>query len=418
MQCGRCQVAAEERTRCTGGGSRSSHTAQLCNYAKQCFDHTTPVEASESTLFHDNISEHIDINGAEPLLYLAAEYGRSQLIDLLLEFGANVIAANRRGHTPLHQAADQGHLAAVGLLLEQQNIDLQVQDPSGSTALHVATKRNHLSIVNLLLANPGTDINCKDMDGNTPLWWSTGLGHDDISFRLLAEAGVDLNAVGWKSGLSTTPLFHAVARQSYSLVDQLVETPELDPNIPGDFRWTPLGHAARDGNVAMVKLLLRRDDLRCNAVGPDEDSPLWLATKGGRTRVVDLLLQQGNRVDINCRNNKDGETALSAAAGSGDQGLHLVKLILEDSRTDPNAVDKSGKTAIWHADSKGHLQVANELLKDPRLRCDLNLLLRWQAITRCSQLGRTWGKEIAGSAWTKKCCMSVDVRGSNCGMSY
>ncbi|KAJ5202950.1 hypothetical protein N7449_005029 [Penicillium cf. viridicatum] len=313
----------------------------------------------------------IDINGAELPLCLAAEYGRSQLIDLLLEFGANVIAANRRGHTPLHQAADQGHLAAVGLLLEQQNIDLQVQDPSGSTALHVATKRNHLSIVNLLLANPGIDINCKDMDGNTPLWWSTGLGHDDISFRLLAEAGVDLNAVGWKSGLSTTPLFHAVARQSYSLVERLVETPELDPNIPGDFRWTPLGHAARDGNVAIVKLLLRRDDLRCNAVGPDEDSPLWLATKGGRTRVVDLLLQQGNRVDINCRNNKDGETALSAAAGSGDRDLHLVKLILEDSRTDPNAVDKSGKTAIWHADSKGHLQVANELLKDPRLRCDL-----------------------------------------------
>ncbi|KAF2999983.1 hypothetical protein E8E15_000057 [Penicillium rubens] len=141
------------------------------------------------------------------------------------------------------------------------------------------------------------------MDGNTPLWWSTGLGHDNISFRLLAEAGVDLNAVGWKSGLSTTPLFHAVARQSYSLVERLVETPELDPNIPRDFRWTPLGHAARDGNVAMVKLLLRRDDLRCNALGPDEDSPLWLATKCGRTKVVDLLLQQGNRVDINCRNN-------------------------------------------------------------------------------------------------------------------
>ncbi|CAI7644485.1 unnamed protein product [Penicillium palitans] len=253
---------------------------------------------SRTTLLND-----IDINGAELPLCLVADYGRSQMVDLLLEFGADVIAANRRGHTPLHQAADQGRLAAVGLFREQQNIDLQVQDPSGSTALHVATKRNHLSIVNLLLANPGIDINCKDMDGNTPLWWSTGLGHDDISFRLLAEAGVDLNAVGWKSGLSTTPLFHAVARQSYSLVERLVETPELDPNIPRDFRWTPLGHAARDGNVAMVKLLLRRDDLRCNALGPDEDSPLWLATKCGRTKVVDLLLQQGNRVDINCRNN-------------------------------------------------------------------------------------------------------------------
>lgn len=260
------------------------------------------------------------------------------------------------------------------LLPEQQNIDVQVHDPSGSTALHIATKRNHVPIVGMLLANPNIDINCRDMYGNTPLWWSTRLGHDDISLRLLAEVGVELNSVGWKSGLSTTPLFHAVARQSYSLVERLVQNSDLDPNIAGDSRWTPLGCAARDGNVALVKLLLRRDDIRCNAVGPDEDSPLWLATKCGRTRVVDLLLQLGNRVDVNCRNNKDGETALSAAAGSGDRDLHIVKLILEDSRTDPNAMDKAGKTAIWHADSKGHLQVVKELLKDPRLRCNLKCI--------------------------------------------
>jgi hypothetical protein len=48
-------------------------------------------------------------------------------------------------------------------------------------------------------------------------------------------------------------------------------------------------------------------------VVPQANSPLWLATKCGRTRVVDLLLQQGNRVDINCRNNKDG---LSEAVAS------------------------------------------------------------------------------------------------------
>ncbi|KAJ5661404.1 uncharacterized protein N7477_009020 [Penicillium maclennaniae] len=195
----------------------------------------------------------------------------------------------------------------------------------------------------MLLGNPNVDINCKDMHRNTPLWWSIRLGHNGISFRLLAEAGVDLNAVGWNSGLSTTPLFDAVASQNYSLVER---NPELDLNLLGSFRWTPLGHAARDGNVAMVKLLLRRDDLRCNAVSPDEDSPLWLATKCGRTGVVDLLLQQGNRVDVNCRNNKDCETPLLAAAGSGDRDLYIVKLILEDPRTDLNAVDKSGKTAI------------------------------------------------------------------------
>ncbi|KAI2732957.1 hypothetical protein DTO013E5_10234 [Penicillium roqueforti] len=310
-----------------------------------------------------------DVNGAELPLCLAASFERTQMIELLLEFGADANAANRRGHTPLHQAAGQGRLEAVELLLKQQDINLQAQDHSGSTPLHVATKRNHISIVNLLLANPNVDINCRDGHGNTPLWWSTRLKQDDISIRLLAEDGVDLNAVGWKSGLSTTPLYHAVERQNYLVAERFVKNPELDPNVLGSFRWTPLGHAARDGNVDMVKLLLQRNDIQINAVRPGEDSPLWLAVKCGRTKVVGLLLKQGKRLDINSRNNKDGQSALSAAAGSGY--LHIVKLILEDSRTDLNAVDKSGKSSMWHADSNGHHQVVEEFLKDPRLCVDL-----------------------------------------------
>lgn len=110
-----------------------------------------------------------DVNGAELPLCLAVSFERTQMIELLLEFGADVNAANRRGHTPLYHAVDQGRLEAVELLLKQQDTNLQAPDHSGSTALHVATKRNHKSIVNLLLANPNVDINCRDGHGNTPL---------------------------------------------------------------------------------------------------------------------------------------------------------------------------------------------------------------------------------------------------------
>lgn len=58
---------------------------------------------------------------------------------------------------------------------------------------------------------------------------------------------------------------------------------------------------------------------------------------------------------INCQNNENGETALLAAARFGDQDLYILKLILEDSRIDLNAMDKSGKSAIWHANSKGYV---------------------------------------------------------------
>jgi ankyrin repeat protein len=118
----------------------------------------------------------------------------------------------------------------------------------------------------------------------------------------------------------------------------------------------------------MVKLLLTRQDICLNALGPGSDSPLWLATKCGRTQVVKLLLQQGNRLNINSQTNKKNETALSAAAYSGD--LSIVRLILKDTRTDLNTVNKAGKTAIWLAASKGHSAVVVELLRDPRIYCD------------------------------------------------
>jgi hypothetical protein len=81
---------------------------------------------------------------------------------------------------------------------------------------------------------------------------------------------------------------------------------------------------------------------------------------------------QQERLDINCQTNKDNETALSAAACSGD--LPIVRLLLKDTRTDLNAVNKAGETAIWLAASNGHFTVVMELLRDSRLCYDAEYL--------------------------------------------
>jgi ankyrin repeat protein len=88
--------------------------------------------------------------------------------------------------------------------------------------------------------------------------------------------------------------------------------------------------------------------------------------------VVEVLLQQ-ERLDINCQRNKDNETALLAAAYSGD--LPIVRLLLKDTRTDLNAVNKAGKTAIWLAASNQHFTVVMELLRDSRICCDAEYIV-------------------------------------------
>ena len=94
----------------------------------------------------------------------------------------------------------------------------------------------------------------------------------------------------------------------------------------------------------MVKLLLGAKGIRINAVDESEDDPLWLAIRRGSRSVVELFLSERARLDINCQNNKSGDTYLLAAARGGD--LHLVDIILGFGGADLNARNQQGESAL------------------------------------------------------------------------
>ena len=56
-------------------------------------------------------------NDARTPLHNASQVGEEALISMLLDHGAEVNAATRRGVTPLHEACFGGHEAAARLLL-------------------------------------------------------------------------------------------------------------------------------------------------------------------------------------------------------------------------------------------------------------------------------------------------------------
>jgi ankyrin repeat protein len=71
------------------------------------------------------------------------------------------------GGTPLHWAAESGHLEVVALLLEK-GANVNAQNQHGETPLHRAAWDGHLEVVRLLLAK-GTNVEAKDRDGLCPL---------------------------------------------------------------------------------------------------------------------------------------------------------------------------------------------------------------------------------------------------------
>jgi ankyrin repeat protein len=90
---------------------------------------------------------------------LASENGHEQVIQLVIEKGADVNAYLKYGRmTALHLASRQGHKQVVRLL---KGADVISRDGRESTALHLALNERHEQIVRLLIEK-GADANDRE----------------------------------------------------------------------------------------------------------------------------------------------------------------------------------------------------------------------------------------------------------------
>jgi ankyrin repeat protein len=92
---------------------------------------------------------------------------RRATIKSLLDGGARVNVQDRKGKTPLMEAAGNPDPQIVGSLLECGAL-VNVQDNDGWTALMYATDRNRIATINLLVRH-GADLDLRNVKGNTAL---------------------------------------------------------------------------------------------------------------------------------------------------------------------------------------------------------------------------------------------------------
>jgi ankyrin repeat protein len=187
---------------------------------------------------------------------------------------------------PIHEAAQQGDVAAATALLQNNSRLAFSKDEDGDTPLHLAARMGHIDMVKLLVAHKA-DVNAKDRIDDTPLHLAALDGHAEVVELLLGDRA-DVNA---KDSDSNTPL-HLAARTGQVDVAKLLVAHKAEINARNKDGDTPLHLAAAADQLDVVTFLLTQK-ITVNSRNDVGNTPLNAASKSGYKDIVDILRQHG-----------------------------------------------------------------------------------------------------------------------------
>jgi hypothetical protein len=132
-------------------------------------------------------------------LLLAAQVGRSDMLEILLNAGADINAEDVAARTALHISVAEGHLEASRFLLSREPALHARRTKSGNTPLHRAAAYGFPNIAALLLSHHA-DLGACNAAGATALHRAARWGHSSVALVLL-RAGASAAAAD-RGGLS------------------------------------------------------------------------------------------------------------------------------------------------------------------------------------------------------------------------
>ena len=267
--------------------------------------------------------------------------------------------SNRQGITALHRAALRGRSTIVQMLLERgANPNARCSDEEGgATPLHLATVAGRVDVVKLLVAKPQTDLNSRRADGSTALHLAIRLpvmrGADDDYFSVESEpttialvevlstaAGVEVD-LPW-GPQRFTALHLASQRQSVGIVRALLQA-RASLTCGDDTGWLPQHFAAQAGVCTMVQLMLDYG-APINATNGAGYTMLMIAASHNNAELLQLLLRHSG-CDTNVHADEDGLTALHLAAHAGF--THIVEALMV-AGADPEAASRPKQQTTLH----------------------------------------------------------------------
>ena len=164
------------------------------------------------------------------LISIAIYRGHFDIIDLLIQRGANIEIASYCGWKPLHLAATMGHFKIAKLLINNR-AQLDV------LSLHHAAARNHTEIVRLFL-DTGVRDECLPCKSENTSWCTTNIGRLHLC-------------------KCETALYAAVSRNNQEMAELILQYGNTSVNCRHGSGRTTLMMAFSQKNIQMVELLIK-----------------------------------------------------------------------------------------------------------------------------------------------------------------
>jgi len=321
---------------------------------------TTGNSAMVEMLLEAGADPNTTLPGCETALMTAARVGTLASVKALLARGARVDAKDeRRGQTALMWAAAEGHADVVQMLIEV-GADFNARLSSGFTPLLFAIREGRLDAVRVLL-KAGADVN-ETIPGDgtrrrgyggrvppagaTPLLVAVTNAHFELAAYLL-ESGADPNAA-----LPGYTVLHAITAVRKPGVGDNDPAPEGSGSVSSIELVKKLAEHGANLDARMTKKA-NLSNTRLNEVGA---TPFMLAALTADAELMKTLADLGADPLLP---NADNSTPLMAAAGLAtrspgeDAGtepevIEALQVAL-DLGADVNAVDNNGETAMHAA---------------------------------------------------------------------